>query len=176
MEEKKNDNKVVWIVGAATLVLILIAFVPGLVEDKQNLDLLKQEEKLLKEGKNISSGDIINEIAEILKNEEGEKLESYLSNSFLYYNDENKESKYVKNFLDDLRIYTSSYDIEKRGNSIKDEETYRVYWNTVEKNVKNGVKRGEHGYCLQTVTIILKKAIKQDIITYEIKEIILKNA
>lgn len=170
MEEKKQDNKVVWIVGAVMLILIILAFVPGLVENKQNLDILKQEEQLIKEGKVKTHDEVINEIIEILKERKQEKLEEYLADEFTYVDNDRNNSKYSSSLWTDLKyLVEDNYDIEKRANDTKNQETYRIYWN-INKLVK---ERTDRLYCLQKITISLKRVVKQDIVTYEIEKIML---
>ena len=137
------------------------------------------EEKKKNEGlgKTVSSVTVINEIIETLKTRQEDNLKKYLANDFKYYDNNNMEHKYVSSFIEDLKLLISTYDLERRGDaSSNDWATYRVYWNVVEENKANGIKREERGYCLQTITIMLKKATKQDVITYEIEKIVLKNA
>ena len=139
-----------------------------IVEDIERSNKTKHEEKLINEGKVKDSNEVINEIAEILKNNDENRLNKYLSEDFLYYYS-NKESKYLSSFFRDLKILSSSYDIEERGNSMNEQKTYRIYWNIVKGNEHLG--RTDQYYCLQKITIILKKAVKEDIITYEIEKI-----
>lgn len=174
MTEKENKNGGIGC-AIAFLVLVAIIFVPIIISSINSLEETKHESKLIKEGKIKTSDEVIDEIIETLKNKDETQLKGFLSNDFTYYDNNNTEHKYISSFLEDLKILSSSYDIEKRGNSIQDEETYRIYWNTVEQNIKNGIKRGERGYCIQTITIVLKRATKQDVITYEIEKIILKD-
>ena len=63
--------------------------------------------------------------------------------------------------------------MDERENSIEDKATYRIYWNVVEENKKNGIDKDSEYYCLQKITIILKRIVKEDIITYDIEKIIL---
>jgi len=178
--DKNNQNNKNSGLGCLILVLILVAFifVPLIVipisQNIENSNKEKHIEQLTKEGKVKSSNDILNEIIEIFKNKDEEKLREYLSDDFLYYDENNIEHKYASDFFMSLQ-FLMSYEIEKRDNSIQDEETYRIYWNTVEQNIKNGIIKGEYGYCLQTITIVLKKVVKQDVITYEIERIMLKD-
>lgn len=172
---EKNTNGCL-IVFLIVFLLICLPILIGLISNNINIsNQAKHETKLIKEGKTKTDSEVINEIIEILKNKDKEKLKEYLSNDFIYYDNDNIEHKYISSFFEDLNIYTTSCEIEKRGNSIEDKETYRIYWNVVEENKKRGIKRQEHGYCLQTITIMLKKTTKQDIITYEIEKIILKD-
>lgn len=132
----------------------------------------KHEALLIEEGKIKTDSEVINEIIEILIERNGRKLEEYLSYEFVYVDNDRHESKYVGSFWTDLNyLVEDNYDIEKRANDIKDEETYRIYWNVVEQN--KGLGRANQYYCLQKITIILEKIVKEDIITYEIEKIIL---
>ena len=66
-------------------------------------------------------------------------------------------------------IVENNYTWEKRNNSIEDEETYTIYWNTN----KGIINKSDRLYCSQKITIILRKAVNEEIITYEIGKIIL---
>jgi len=176
---KINENKGIGcLIGV--LIVIAIIFLPLIIgtisNSLENSKAKNHEQQLIKEGKVKTSDEVVDEIIETIKKEDESILKGFLSKDFTYYDNNNIEHKYISSFLRDIRILSSNYDIEKRGNSIQDEETYRIYWNTVEQNIKNGIKRGERGYCIQTVTIILKRVTKQDVITYEIEKIILKNS
>lgn len=173
IQEQKN-GKVVYLILFIIFIVVLIPFISIASQSTENLNKSKHEAKLVEEGKTKTQDEVINEIIEILKNKDKDKMKSYLSENFKYYDNDNKEYKYADNFLKDLDIYFTSYEIEQRGNDIKDEVTYRIYWNVVEQNKENGVKQGERGYCLQTLTIMLKRVVKQDEITYQIEKIILK--
>lgn len=169
MEEKKN-NKVIWITGAIILIVILVILTPDLLDSKKELDTAKLEYNLIQEGKTTSSNEIINEIIEILKNRDEENLKNYLTEDFSYINDDRYESKYVSELWNNLKyLVENSYEVEKRGNSIKDEETYIIYWNT-NKTVK---ERTDRLYCLQKISIYLRKIVKQDEVTYQIYKIML---
>lgn len=172
----KDKNKGL---GCAITLLILAAiiFIPliiNTISDSIESDKeARHEVQLIEEGKTKSASDVINEIMEILKNRDETKLEEYLAENFIYSDNDNNQSKYIDNFLSDLSIYSSSYEIERRGNEIQDKETYRIYWNIVEENRDNGVDKTSQYYCLQKITMMLKRVIKEDIITYEIEKIIL---
>lgn len=165
--------------GCAITLLILVAiiFIPLIIntisDSIESDNEAKHEAQLIEEGKTKSANDVINEIAEILKNCDEAKLKEYVAENFEYSDNDRNHSKYIDNFLRDLSIYSSSYEIERRGNDIKDKETYRIYWNIVEENRDNGVDKTSQYYCLQKITIMLKRVIKEDIITYEIEKIIL---
>lgn len=173
-ENKKNTN------GGLIFLLIflLIIFVPILVwltsDNIKNANQVKHEEKLIEEGKIKTSNEVINEIIEILKNKDENKLKEYLSENFIYSDNDRSQSKYIHDFINDLTyLIKDNYEIEKRGNNLEDKETYRIYWNVVEENKKKEIDKTSKYYCLQKITIILKRVIKQDIITYEIEKIIL---
>lgn len=177
MEGKNNNNKFIWIIGIIILIIVILIFMPSLLESKSKLDKSKLEHNLIEDGKTVSSDEIINELIEILKTKDKNKIEQCLTKDFTYYDNNNIEHKYIHDFFSDLNILSSKYDIERRGDtSSSDRATYRIYWNTVEQNIDNGIKRGERGYCLQTITIMLKRVVRQDLITYEVEKIILKNA
>lgn len=72
----------------------------------------------------------------------------------MYYNSEQQYS--LTSFLENLENY-EDYMIEKRGNSIDDEETYRIYWNGL--NYSNSS---------QIIDLYMRKKVKKDEITYEI--------
>lgn len=181
MEEKKQANKNDGTGCAIVLFIIfLIIFVPiliGLVSNNvEKSNQAKHEAKLIEEGKTKTHNEIINEIMQILKNKEKEQLEKYLSKDFTYYDNNNMEHRFLDSFISDLQIYTSSYEIERRGDINKyDTATYWIYWNVVEKNKINGVDKADTNYCLQRIYIYLKRVVKEDTITYEIEKIILKN-
>ncbi len=165
----KKRNIIVVIV---LLLVVIITLVNLMSKNIKASKLEKHEQKLIQEGNVIDSNKFIEEIAEILKNKDEEKLKECLSENFMYSDNDRNQSKYIHNFISDLNyLIEDNYDIEKRGNDLKDEETYRIYWNVVEQNKNLG--RTNQYYCLQKITIILKRVIKQDIITYEIEKIIL---
>lgn len=177
-EKRTQDNNTGCVI--VLFIIFLLVFLPiliGLVSN--NIEKSKQqkhEETLIAEGKVKTHNEVINEIVEIFKNRDEENLKEYLSEDFVYYKSkENIENKYVNYFFNDLDIYTTNYEIEKRGNSIEDKETYKIYWNVVEENKKNGIDKTSQYYCLQTITVILERTVKEDEITYEIERIILKN-
>lgn len=174
--EKGNNEKSTSGCLIVFFVVFLLIFLPiliGLISNNSNTsNQAKHEAKLIEEGKTKTDNEVINEIAEILKNKNEEKLKEYLSENFMYSDNDRNQSKYIHDFISDLNyLIEDNYDIEKRGNDLKDEETYRIYWNVVEQNKNLG--RTNQYYCLQKITIILKRVIKQDIITYEIEKIIL---
>ena len=174
-KKEKHIDKITWII--VSLVILFFLIVIGIMlksNPEVNPTKTKSEEELIKEEKTKTSLEVMNEIIEILKNEDKVELKGYLSNSFLYYYNENNKSKSLDGFLRDLNILSSSYEIERRGDTSQDDVvTYRIYWNVIEQNKDLG--RASQYYCLQKITIILKKIVTQDIITYEIDKIILKD-
>lgn len=160
------------VIFAIVIFMIITNLVGENIEYEQNV---KHEQQLIQEGKVKSHKEVINEIVEILKNKEENKIKEYIAEDFVYYNDNNTESKYISNLFRDLQILSSKYEIEKRGNSIKDKETYLIYWNVVEANRDKGVQKSDNNYCLQRINIYLKKVVKEDLITYEIEKIILRD-
>lgn len=181
MENKSQINKND-ATGCAIVffIIFLIIFVPiliGLVSNNiEKLNQTKHEAKLIEDGKVKTHNEVINEIIEILKNNNKEKLKEYLANDFVYYDNNNMEHKYINSFFEDLKIYSTIYEIERRGDtSTNDWATYRIYWNVVEENKKKGIDKTNQYYCLQTITIMLRKVIKENEITYEIAKIILKD-
>lgn len=175
MEEKEKENQGMGCIIAVFIILgfIFVPIVIGMISDTiKDSKETKHVASLVEAGKTKSSEDIINEIIEKLKNKENRNLISYLAEECIYYDNDNYEHKYISSFYDDLQILSSSYDIERRGDtSIDDRVTYRIYWNVVEKNKDLG--RTSQYYCLQKITIMLKKVVKKDIITYEVEKIIL---
>lgn len=167
---KENNNKVPWIIAIVILVIVLIIFVPDLIENKKDLENLKHEGELIEEGKVILDSDIINEIINIFKARKEEQLNSYITTDFTYINNNGVESNSLYELWNDLDyLVEDNYDIEKRGNSIQNEETYFIYWNTN----KLVTDRNDNNYCLQELRIYLKKVVETDRITYKIYRIIL---
>lgn len=167
----KNKNKSL---GCAIVLLILVSiiFIPMIVNSIKSNSIVMHEAKLIEEGKTVSADTVINDIVEVLKNRDKEKFETYLDENFEYFGNDNNNSKHTWKLWSELKYLSEeSYDIEKRSNSIKDKETYTIYWNVVDANKSLG--RAHQYYCLQKITIMLKKEIKEDIITYSIEKIIL---
>lgn len=168
--ERNNSNKIAWITGLIILILVLSLFIPKLVDDKKELDELKYEGQFIQEGKVVSDTEVINEIVNILKERKKEQLNSYITADFTYINNNEIESNNLYNFWNDLDyLVEDNYDIEKRGSSIQNEETYFVYWNTNNKVID----RNDNMYCLQELRIYLKKVVETDRITYKVYRIIL---
>lgn len=175
--EKGNNEKSTSGCLIVFFMVFLLIFLPILIgllsKDIKVSNQEKHEAKLIEEGKTKPHNEVINEIAEILKNKDKEKIKDYLAIDYTYYDNNNIEHKYISSFFNDLTIYTTDYEIEERGNDLKDEETYRIYWNVVEDNKKKGIDKTSQYYCLQKITIMLKKVVKENEITYEIEKIIL---
>lgn len=178
--KKENNEKSVTGCLIVFLIVFILIFLPiliGLISNNVKVSIQeKHEAKLIQEGKTKTHNETINEIIEILKNKDKEKIKDYLTTDFTYYDNDNIEHKNISSFLDDLSIYTTSYEIEKRGDTSSDDlATYRVYWNIVEENKKKGIDKTNPYYCLQKITIMLKRVVKENEITYEINQIIVKN-
>lgn len=177
MEEKKKINftkgkGLGYIV--ALLVVVLFVFILMIREPLKEQGRLDKEKQLIEEGKTKTHNEVINEIIEILRDKKESELKKYLADSFKYYNNDKIESKYISGFLKDLDILSSSYDIERRGDTHQDSVvTYRIYWNVVEENKKKGIDKTDRYYCLQRITIMLKRIVNENEITYEIEKIIL---
>lgn len=83
---------------------------------------------------------------------------------------ENGKEQSITSFWNDLQyIVEDKCAWERRGNSTEDGRTYIIYWNTNE----GIIDKSDSLYCLQKITIMLKKVVKEDIITYNIEKIIL---
>lgn len=170
-KHNKNDSLTFLI---AILILVVIIFVPIIInsisKSIETSNQAKHEAKLVEEKKIKTDNQVIDEIIEILKKRDEIGLKEYLSDDFEYFNNDRTESKFIDNFLKDLKyLVENNYDIEKIGNDIKNQETYRIYWNT-NSLVK---EKNNRLYCLQKITVLLSRIVKEDIITYEIEKIIL---
>lgn len=174
MEEKevKNNDKKFIIISSIIMAVIFIPIIIGLISSSANESReFNHETKLIQEGKTESTSEVLDKIINALKDRKEEEFEKILSKDFTYWNNDNNESKHIKNFWNDLKYYTGKYYTEKRGNSLKDQETYWIYWDISEK-----ANYSEYAdYCLQRIMIYLKRVVKEDIITYEIEKIILKD-
>lgn len=173
MENDNRENKnFIIIIGIVLIVIILIIFLPGIIKEQKKLETSKLEYKLLQEGKTINSDEIIKEIVEILKDRDEEKLKEYLSSDFKYWNNNNIESKYIYNFWSDLKFYTGKHYIEERGDTLNQEnKTFWIYWDIPEQLEYKQYSQ----YSLQKICIYMRRIVKEDIITYEITQMILKN-
>lgn len=178
--KKENDKKNTEGYLIIFLIIFLLIFLPILIRLISNnintSNQVKHEAKLVEEGKIKTHNEVINEIIEILKNKNNDNLREYISNDFVYYDNDNIAHRYISDFLQDLKILSSTYEIERRGDTnLNDLTTYRIYWNIVEENKKRGIDKTNSYYCLQKITIMLKRVVKENEITYEIEKIILKD-
>lgn len=82
---KKEKNKTVWIASIVILVIILLLFVPNLIENKKELEYLKHKGELIQQGKSVSDTEIIGKVIDILKIRDKGELNRYLSNDFEYW-------------------------------------------------------------------------------------------
>lgn len=163
-----EKNKMTWIVGIVMLMLVLLAFIPGILNDKKEADELDHEKQLIEEGKVVTDTEVIEQIIKILKDRNEKSLSQYATTDSEYWRNGEKES--MRSFWDDLKyLVENNYTLEARENSIEGQKTYIIYWNT--NNVITD--KTNSLYCLQKITIILKRVVKEDIITYNIKKIIL---
>lgn len=155
---KKNDSgswKLAIILGIISLVVVLVIFLPGLIESKNELEDLKHEEELLNEGKYKSDTETLKDFIKFLEDGDIEQAKSLLSEDCIIY-DENNNICTFEEYVS--KIDTSTYyKYEERGNSINDEKTYRISW-------KNG---------LQIQTIVLEKVVTENEIHYEIVKCLL---
>lgn len=155
---KKNDSgswKLAIILGIISLVVVLVIFLPGLIESKNELEDLKHEEELLSEGKYKSDIETLKNFIKFLEDGDIEQAKSLLSEDCIIY-DENNNICTFEEYVS--KIDTSTYyKYEERGNSINDEKTYRISW-------KNG---------LQIQTIVLEKVVTKNEIHYEIVKCLL---
>lgn len=162
-EEKKDDNKIVWIAGAVLLVFCLLIFVPGAIDSKKELDTAKLEYNLIQEGKTVSAEDISEKFAILLSKKKYDEASTYLSEDCKLVDSDGHERVKLDYCLEELNKY-SSHVIEKRGNDLKDQKTYRILWNgTSYENTS------------QIITLYLKKKVKSNEVTYEIFRVIFTN-
>lgn len=171
MKEKKGELIASIIILIIVAVIVIPIIISKTIEHKQILKSTEIEQKLIEEGKIVSADTIINEVVEIFKNREEEKIKTYISDNFKYIGSDRYESKYINNLWSQLKYLVTNYDIEKRGNSIENQETYIVYWNTNEK----AEGRTDKFYCLQKILIYLEKVVEENQITYKINQITLTN-
>lgn len=155
---KNGNNKTTIIVGVILLIITLIIFVPGLIKDKKSLDTSKLEYNLILEGKTISSREIAEKFLEQIKNKNYEEAKKYLANDCEFYNYSftNTNVNSLDFCLEKLEDYSTSR-IELRGNGIKGEESYRIYWNEESTS--------------QIITIQMRKKVTNEVVTYEIIKI-----
>lgn len=165
----KKRNIIVFIAFLLVVILTLVSLMSkNIKESKQE----KHEQKLIQEGNVVDSNKFIEEIVEILKNRDEEKLKKYLSSDFNYWDNNNTESKYIYNFWSDLKFYTGKHYIEERGDvTDQNYKTFWIYWDIPEQLEYKQYSQ----YSLQKICIDIRKVVKENIITYEINQIILKN-
>ena len=162
MKEKSKIIKYI-IIGIAIIAIIIFTI---LYDDIKELNDTKHKTELIQQGKIESSYSIINEIIQVLKEKDSSKLDEYLNDDIEYWKDD--KEKNINSFLQDIdKIEDNNWKIEQRNNSIDNQETYLIYWNT-NKDIINIE-------CSQKITFILEEVVKSDTITYEIKKIILIN-
>lgn len=151
----ESNNKMLYIIGG---VMILIALVIGckfVLKGNALLDKTNLEYELIKQGKSTSDSEIIRKFAEELHSGNISKAKEYLANDCVIY-DENSNKCSFEEYMSKIDTSTS-YKYEKRGNSIKDEATYKISWND--------------GTEIQT--IIMKKVVSKERVYYEIVECVL---
>lgn len=153
---KEKNNKAIWIVGAILLILVLMIFMPGLIESQQRLETSKREYNLIQEGKTISASDVVEDFTLLLSNKKYNEANKYLSSDCKLIDSQNKERVNLEYCLEKLNNY-SSHEIERRGNSIQNEETYRILWNGTRYENTN-----------QIITLFLRRKVKTNEVTYEI--------
>lgn len=153
---KKQDNKIAIIVGVILLSITLIIFVPGIIEDKKVLDTSKLEYNLIMEGKYVSDLETVQGFAEALHSNSISDAKQYLSDNCEIYDTNNNKCSFEE-FISNIST-TTYYRYEKRSNDLKNEETYRIYWN--------------NGNEIQT--IILQKVISNEKVYYEIVKCIIQ--
>lgn len=160
------------IVFIAFLLVVILTLVSLMSKNIKVSKQEKQEQKLIQEGNVVDSNKFMEELVEILKKRDKEKLKDYLSSDFSYYNNNNTESKYINNFWSDLKFYTGKSYIEERGDTLNQEnKTFWIYWDIPEQLEYKQYSQ----YSLQKICIYMRRIVKEDIITYEINQIILKN-
>lgn len=173
MKERDNDTTGGLIVFLIIFLLIFAPILIGLISNNiENRKKVEHEEKLIEEGKVETADTIINQIIEILEDRDKEKINQYLSKDFVYYNNDNIESKFISGFWNDLKYYTGKHYIEQRGDTSNEEsKTFWIYWDIPEQ-----IEYKQYAdYSLQKICIYMKRVVKEDSITYEINQIILKN-
>lgn len=157
---KSDSNRSIWIIGGTILVIVLMIFLPGLFESKKSLDTVKHEYNLIEEGKTVTAREITEEFTKLLSVKNYDEANKYLSNDCKLIDSNNTERVKLEYCLEKLAVY-NSYTIEKRGNDLKNQETYRILWNgTTYENTK------------QIITLNLRKKVNKQEITYEIIRVI----
>ena len=122
----KNTKKIILIVVIICLPVFLILF-----NSISELNKTKLEGELIQAGKIQYAVDVISEFMEHLKNGEIDSIKPLLSDDCSFYNENRVFS--IEDCLEQLNDYKSCR-YEERGNSIKDEETYRIIWNGSNEN------------------------------------------
>lgn len=151
----EDSNKKQWVVATIILLIFIIFFANVIIKDQKELNELKREGKLIKEGKIKYSDEITEEFVEKIK-EKNTNI-SYLSNDCkISINNKSSNLNKVCEVIRDYRTHR----IEKRGNDIEDEDTYRIYWNG------NDIEDAE-----QIITLYMKKKVMKDEIVSEVYKI-----
>lgn len=151
----KSTNKILLILGIVFLIIILAIFIPSILKDKKTLDTSKLEYNLINEGKYISDLETVQKFAEALHSNSIFDAKQYLSNNCEIYDTNNKKCTFEEHIAN--LSTTTYYKYEKRSNDLKNQETYRIYWND--------------GTEIQT--IILQKVINEEKVYYEIVKCII---
>ena len=162
MEEKKGKNEK-WICAVIVLVIIILGTITLNLVDYQIKEAVSN--KANKEV--ISINTIANEVMKSIKKRDEKSLDKYLAKGYVYIDKDNQRHNYIRDFWEDLEQNTTeNYKMIKQGNSIKDEETYWIYWNIPEGETYQDAK--------QKIMIYFRKAEKEEEITYQIYQIILR--
>lgn len=159
MEENNGNGRIIAFVVILGIIIIIPLMI-SLINSKKSLDAEKLESKLLREGKVVSAKTVADNFAKELQNNNYSELKKYLSDSYKLIDSENNERANLEYCFEKLNKI-ENYTIEHRGNSIKDEETYRI--------MCNGTKY-ENTY--QIITLFMRKKVKKEEITYEIYRVI----
>lgn len=160
MEEKKNKN---WICVAIVLVIIILGAITLNIVDYQ----IKEASSNGTSKEVISINTIANEVMKAIENRDEKSLDKYLSNGYVYIDGDNQKHNYIKDFWEDLeQDVTENHKMVNKGNSMDDEETYWIYWNIPKETTYQNAR--------QTIMIYFRKIEKEEEITYQIYEIILR--
>lgn len=154
MEEKKDNSSI----GCVIIFLIPIILIIGMfiVSGIKEISETNHEIKLLEEGKTVSAKTVAEEFAKELQNNNYNTLKSYLSTDCKIIDSNNDERANLKYCFEELNKI-ENYTIEHRGNSLEDQETYRI--------LCNGTKYEDTS---QIITLYLRRRVKKEEITYEI--------
>lgn len=155
----KSNNYAGWVIGIICIIVILSILIPDLLKSKKELDESKREYEMLNNDKYISDSDCVKEFAECIKNKDMDSAKKLLSSNCSFYNTSKCYS--IESCFENLDEY-ETYRYEKRGNDVKNEVTYRIYW--------NGWNESEAS---QIITLILEKNVGKEEIIYKIKTITL---